>query len=227
MHFNLKKVVKIQLMFFSFIVITFMFCSLKERSNPLDPQYEGTQEDALPILIAKGWKLFEERDYVDAKIVFIIAGNKFQKTIETSLGLSWCHTLLSELDSAKIQYEWIVNQDAEQTDALAGLAIIQRDLPDYLQAIANAEKVLKRDPNYTFSHNNNINYVDLRLIIAECCVRLGTQYFSLAQEQIDILNPTNGLDINNPSSWIIQGINYDSYVAALIAFIEHFQINNA
>ena len=74
------------------------------------------------------------------------------------------------------------------------------------------------EPNFVFSYKQTIDSKDIRLGLAEAY--FFKQNYNLAQDQVDILDPNNGIDPNQSVFWTVDSIIYNTYPEALLALIE-------
>lgn len=150
--------------------------------------------------IDTAWELFEEGNYVAAIAEFHRVQPPDDGFIEVYNGLGWSFAFSGTLDSAAGYFEMAaLGSLITEADVPAGLSAVRKAQGDYAGAIAAAASALSKDPNWTFAHYSGTDYRDLHLILAQSYYALGPSSYPLAQEQVDILDPANGLDPQSPS----------------------------
>ena len=137
---------------------------------------------------------FESGDYDGALSKFREALRKDRSYGEAYNGEGWCRLKMDSLDVGLASFDDAILNGVESADPCAGKAVIYRDLEpvDFQAAIDWADSALAIDIEYRFSHDQSLDWKDLRLI-------LGHSYYGLseyveAKAQVDILNPYNTLD---------------------------------
>lgn len=170
-----------------------------------------------------GWAAFEANDIATARTHFTAAININFEYAEAVLGIGWVSTLEGNLRGAQTNLERAIYLGLDNFGANVGLAVVLRDRLDFTNSIVHARLVITSLPAYVFSHRTSVDWKDLRLIIAQCCYRLGGNYFSDAQAEVDILDPGNGLDPNDSGTWVVGGITYNTYGEALLKEIESLE----
>ncbi|MFC1530275.1 hypothetical protein ACFL6R_06130 [Gemmatimonadota bacterium] len=168
---------------------------------------------------SRGWAAFTAGEYTDAFQHFQIALNLDGNYAEAFHGRGWTHLIRDDLSNARVQLLTAISKGLTTVDVYAGLAILYRELPDLQTAIGHALTVVTGDPDWEFSHLTSIDYRDMHLLMAQCYFRQGEDWFDEAQGQVDILDPSNGLDPADTGTWIVGGITYGTYGAALMTAI--------
>ena len=145
-------------------------------------------------LAAQGWERFEGGDYDGALSKFREALSKNRSYGEAYNGEGWCRLKLDSLDVGLTSFDDAILNGVESADPCAGKAVIYRDLEpvDFQAAIDCADSALAIDIEYRFSHDESLDWKDLRLILGHCYYCLN-EYLE-AKAQVDILNPLNTLD---------------------------------
>jgi tetratricopeptide (TPR) repeat protein len=167
----------------------------------------------------EGWSSYILGDYGDARFHFAEALKLEQGLSEARLGLAWSEAHAGEYLAAVNDFNQVIDSGALVEDAFAGRAAAALEVPNDTLAVASAESTLSRNPNYFFGRRPEYNFYDLRLILAQAYFALSE--YSSAQEQVDVLDPGNGLDPGEPSTWIVNDVVYPTYEAALAIEIEY------
>ncbi len=192
-------------------------CSSEE--NGTGPGTTTAAED-----LAAGWSAFEAGNYTTARTNFQSAINKNDTLADAYSGLGWSQAMLGNLSLAATAFEDGLTEDSGLIDAAAGLAFVYRDhpspVPDLDQAIAHAQAVITANASWLFAHMTSVDVDDLRVVMAQSYFRKGEASFSNAQAQVDLLDPSNGLDPGNSATWIVGGTTYNAYAEALLMKIE-------
>jgi tetratricopeptide (TPR) repeat protein len=139
----------------------------------------------------EGWALYEGRDYTGALAKFDEAISEDPNYVDAYVGMGWSHGKLTQLADCISSFQTALAKDAQNEDALAGIALAYLADDKYDQAIASANQVLASNPNYSFAHGN-VTSRNLHIVLAESYYYKGD--FEDAQSEVDILNPGNGLD---------------------------------
>ncbi|MFC1628125.1 hypothetical protein ACFL3H_03295 [Gemmatimonadota bacterium] len=198
----------------------FAVSSVDESGN------ESEQSTPLPLVptsatwsTSLGWSSFTAGEYSAALGHFQTARSLLETHAEAFLGLGWSYLMLDNLSNARVEFQQAIVLGLQTKDADAGLAVINREIPNLPLAISHALTVLNNDPLWVFTHQSSIDYRDMRLLLAQCYFRQGEAWFDEAQTQVDILDPTNGLDPGDQGTWLVGGTAYTTYVSALMTLI--------
>ncbi len=174
--------------------------------------------------VARGWELFEAKNYQQALASFQQAISTGYKLPEAHLGAGWSNLMLENISNAitscnnALSQGWRRPQDAYCALCIAYLATLGT-ATEAQNAASYADSVLSIDPRYTFSHLTTINYLDVHLVRAEAYLYLGD--YAKVQQSLDVLHPPNGLNPADPATWVVNGRRYNTYLEALIAEIEY------
>jgi tetratricopeptide (TPR) repeat protein len=133
-----------------------------------------------------GWQYFADDEYDSAVAKFTEVMDHVTDSAEALLGRGWSYAFMPQLTSAINDLNLSLDFE-ESEDAHMGLAAIYRDIPDLTQAISNASDVISADSLYVFSKRTSIDYMDARLIMAQCYYRLGSSYFDEARTEVNYL----------------------------------------
>lgn len=155
----------------------------------------GGPSDTAPSLTAAGWTLFEQGEYE-------LAIDKFNRALglddgyaDAFNGLGWSHAKLDSLENALENFGMCVINDPDLTEGYAGCAPVYRDFDTepahFDSAVAFANAALTQEASFEFSHDEDFDWRDLRLIMAQSYYGLGE--FLLAKGQVDALGG-NSLD---------------------------------
>jgi tetratricopeptide (TPR) repeat protein len=166
----------------------------------------------------EGWGSYALGEYSEARGLFQDALGLDPDYPEAQLGLAWTEAQLGNYAASVSGHGAVVASGEYVTDAFAGRAAASLELPDFLTAIESADSALTRDPDYFFSRQPAYDYGDLRLILAQSHFALA--HYDSAQEQVDLIDPSNGLDPADPGSWAVGDTSYPTYEAALAVLIE-------
>jgi tetratricopeptide (TPR) repeat protein len=142
-----------------------------------------------------GWEAFDVGEYAEAVSYFQQSLDKSDGLQEARLGLGWGLTYTGEYSDAIATFDDLVSSGEYTTDAYAGQAAAAL-ATDPALAISSAEAALELDEDYEFEKQPSFDFQDLQLIIAEAHFALAQ--YAEAQAQVDILNPGNDLDPEDP-----------------------------
>jgi tetratricopeptide (TPR) repeat protein len=173
----------------------------------------GGPTDTAASLTAAGWTLFEQGE-------FGLSVDKFERALalnpnyaDAFNGLGWAYAKMDSLANSLENFGMCVTNDPDLTEGYAGCAPVYRDYDTepahFDSAVAVATTALTQESNFVFSHDEDFDWHDLRLIMAQSYYGLGE--FLLAKAQVDALGGTS-LD---PES--------DTFVEDLAAEIERLE----
>jgi len=155
----------------------------------------GGPADTAGSLTAAGWTLFEQGEYQ-------LAIDKFERALvldadyaDAFNGLGWSYANLDSLADALENFGMCITSDPDLTEGYAGCAPVYRDYDrepaHFDSAAAFATTALTQESNFEFSHDEDFDWRDLRLIMAQSYY--GLSEFLLAKAQVDALGG-NSLD---------------------------------
>ncbi len=174
--------------------------------------------------IANGWSQFRAGNYERADAYFLAALATDSTLAEAHSGLGWSRAFAGDLGAASENFTRALVFAPANTDALAGAAAVAHALGNRADAITNARAAVERDVAWSFEYRAGIDVEDLRLILAQALALEGPTRYSEAQTELDVLNPENGLDEGNASSWVVGSAVYASYGEALLAALEDVEV---
>ncbi len=176
---------------------------------------------------ARGWSEFQAGYFSQALSSFNAAIQQDSLYSAAYVGQGWTQLQLALTPNALAQALADFNQalalgqtsaDTRSGRAATLLGIGGASLPG---AVEDARASLRIAPAYTFQYRRSFDIHDLRLI--ESFALAGQGSFSAALAAADSIE-SSVIDENNPSSWIIQGIRYETFESAVLAFLE--QLSN-
>jgi tetratricopeptide (TPR) repeat protein len=132
------------------------------------------------------WAAFESGDYVAARASFHEALAITPGNTEAMNGLGWTLAHLDSLPAALAQLTICIAADPGLAEAQAGRAAVARDIPDFALAIASADAALAIAPRFQFIHEPDVDWQDLRLIIAQ--VAYATADYDRCLAEVDSLD---------------------------------------
>ena len=145
-----------------------------------------------------GWVMYEERNFLDAREWFGDAIKKDSLYDDSYNGMGWTMGHLRQADSSVHYFEKFLAIDTSFLnimDFYAGLSFAYNALGKNEEARTNCNIFFGKqnpilDPNWVFSHNKKINYLDVRLILAVSEFRLA--FFENCQESINKIYKDSG-----------------------------------
>ncbi len=171
-----------------------------------------------------GWTYFSEEDYINALTSFETALLGNSSYGEAYIGRGWCYIRLDNTEQAFSNLDTGLVLDNSVLVGYAGRALIHLSQQSYSQAIADAMVVIDADSVYQFSYDSSIDHILMRLVMAQAYY--ATQDYDQAQAQCDIIDPDNGLDPVLPATWSVDGVQYDTYIEALLPLIQYLVIQH-
>jgi tetratricopeptide (TPR) repeat protein len=119
-------------------------------------------------LIKQGWDKIDAGDFSDASGDFNAALGLDATAYEAYLGLGWAE--LRQSHGGLAENAFVIYVDSTSDDAYqgrGGLALAYLADGKFEDAVTTAEVVLSANPTWSFSHDGNINYLDLELVIVQ------------------------------------------------------------
>ena len=171
-------------------------------------------------LVLVSWQTYESGNYAEAIGYFEDMLELNPNYPDGYNGLGWCYgsNVIDSLETALENFNYANALNSNFADAVAGRGFVFLALKQYSKAVNDFNRIIQNYPNYVFLHNSTVTISDVRLGLAEASFY--RQNYQLAQEQLDLLAPQNGLDSNNSSTWVVDSINYTTYQEALLAWIQ-------
>ncbi len=171
-------------------------------------------------LVQAAWNAYEKGQYSQAIQYFnqVIAEHPFWA--DAYNGLGWCYAsgAIDSLDAAEKNFSDAIYHDPKLAEAYAGRGFVYLSQKRYNSAVADFQKCLELQPDFTFSHNSAVDSQDVHLGLAEAYFY--RQELDKAQQELDYLEPDNGLSPNDTATWVVDGTSYATYPAALLAWLE-------
>ncbi len=142
-----------------------------------------------------GWSQYGAGEYLDAYSSFSQAVDLAEDSSQVTAGLSgigWTATKDVNPASGSPAFEMALQFDSTFTEALGGYAFLLQTIEEWQQSNERASALLALDPTWIFEHENDIDYLDVRLLQAE-------NYYALANFQASLeaalaLNQVVGYD---------------------------------
>jgi len=143
-----------------------------------------------PDLVGAGWTAFESGDFDEAGTRFESAIARDPADNEAHNGLGWANLRRGLLDEAAANFDVALANGFSGADANAGRTIALRDLQpaDYQGSIDAAVAALAIDGAFVFVHDTNLDWMDLRLIMAQSYFALGE--YGNANAQVGLIGGT-------------------------------------
>jgi tetratricopeptide (TPR) repeat protein len=188
--------------------------------------------------VNQGWNFFENASYDSARARFESAIAIDPTYADAHNGLGWSVLYLGfppsnePIDEAITAFLQAITRGLFAADPQVGLAFAYQSEGEYSPAVQYAQSALNMEPTYSFRHRDTINYLDIRLVLAQSYFGQGEDYFPQAQAEVDILDPDNGLDPQDETTWAVDldrdgeievGETYSSYTEALMELIDLLQ----
>lgn len=194
-----------------------------EAGKVQSEEHQFTTQMSFSDLVQAAWEAYENGDFRTAISRFLEIIELHAYWADAYNGLGWCYASpqIDSLNKAQNYFDQALAKKPSLVPAYAGRGFVHLALNQYNKAIADFKKVLELDANFVFEHDASVNVQDVRLGLAEAFFY--RQQFSLAQEQVDILEPDNGLNPGDSSTWNVGGVQYPTYEAALLALIEYLK----
>jgi tetratricopeptide (TPR) repeat protein len=161
-----------------------------------------------PTLVELGWAAFRAGQFDTAESLFSQAITEDASNHEAHNGKGWALLRLDNLTNAIVSFDAALTNGFAGADPHVGKAILLRDLKpvNYAAAIAEANTALSIESDYTFAHDPELNWKDVRLILAQSYFATGE--YNEANSQVSLLGGT----VQDPAS--------DTFVEDLLAEIQ-------
>ena len=187
------------------MLVVFLMIGCSSNDTPAKPD-ENPSPD--PTLVELGWAAFQADQFDTAEQLFSQAIAEDATNYEAHNGKGWALLRLDNLTAAIVSFDAALNNGFTGADPHVGKAILLRDLRpvNYGAAIAAANTALSIESDYEFAHDPELNWMDVRLILAQCY--FATAQYDEANTQVGLLGGT----MQNPSS--------DTFVEDLLAEIQ-------
>jgi tetratricopeptide (TPR) repeat protein len=176
------------------VVILVVGCSADE-----DPGFDPGEDPAPdPTLVELGWAAFGADQFNTAEELFSQAIAEDATNHEAHNGKGWALLRLDGLATAIVSFDAALNNGFAGADPHVGKAILLRDLPpvNYAAAVAAANTALSIDSDFVFAHDEELDWKDVRLILAQCYYATGQ--YNEANNQVVLLGGTEQ-DPNSPT----------------------------
>jgi Tfp pilus assembly protein PilF len=119
-------------------------------------------------LTDQGCNKFEAGDFDGAVADFNAAIGLDTDYARAYLGLGWAKLRQSRAGLAEDAFlTYMAKSSTQANDVLAGLAFACDAESKPQEAIAYAEDLLAADPQWSFGHDSNVNYLDVALVLAD------------------------------------------------------------
>ena len=196
-----------------FIILIIVTLSLFSCEN------NGSEPEATAgELINTGWVKFEAGEYFSAVSDFNSAIAKDASALEAYSGIGWSQIRLDQIDDAETNYLTALNGNYAGKELLAGLAAISLATEEYTTAIGYAESILNIDPDWTFEHDNTIDFKDVWYIVAIAYFHEGD--FAEVELAIQNIDSTYSISENDSNTWVVGGDSYLTYQEAVAAYLQ-------
>jgi hypothetical protein len=190
-------------------------CSDRERIQPTNPV------DA-PGFTQRGWTSFTNGNLDDALSDFDQAIALDPNLGEAHVGQGWARlglatntadmlAAVSSFDQANTHGETGPDVDAGRSAARLGAGGTNLSGAD-----SGAQAALARNANFVFAHKTSFDRRDLFLI--EAFARAGQNSFSSALTAAEQIRDS-GIEQANPGSWVVGGVTFPTFEAAVLAFL--------
>ena len=170
-----------------------------------------------------GWVMYEERNFLEARDWFGDAIKKDTLYNDSYNGMGWTMGHLRQADSSVHYFEKFLTMDTSFSNILdfyAGLSFAYNALGKNEEARTNCNIFFGKqnpilDPDWEFSHNKKINYLDVRLILAVSEFRLA--FFENCQDSINKIYQAIGSStaVNEDYTTVTGRTNLATHLATL------------
>ncbi len=186
----------------------------------ISEELQFTTTRTLAELVPYAWSLYASGQTSEAIAIFLdITSRQTSAFISDAYnGLGWSYAAIDSMQKSLHYFDLAVAARTLFTEAHAGRGFVKLALKDYTGTIDDLTKVLSEQADFVFSHDSNIDFRDISVALAEAY--FFRQNLEQAQAFVNRMAPENGLDANDPDTWIVDDVLYNSYTTALLIWIE-------
>ncbi|MBD3373402.1 hypothetical protein GF406_00065 [candidate division KSB1 bacterium] len=183
-------------------------------------ELQFTTTRTLAEMVPFAWSLYESGQTAEAIAIFLdITSRQTSAFLSDAYnGLGWSYAAQDSMQKSIHYFDLAVSARTLFTEAHAGRGFVRLALKDYSGAIDDLTNVLSEQADFVFSHDSSIDFRDVSVALAEAY--FFRQNLEQAQMFINRIAPDNGLDANDPTSWVVDDIQYNDYTTALLIWIE-------
>ena len=183
-------------------------------------ELQFTTTRTLAEMVPFAWSLYESGKTDDAIAIFLdITSRQTSAFLSDAYnGLGWSYAAQDSMQESIHYFDLAVSARTLFTEAHAGRGFVRLALKDYPGAIDDLTKVLSEQADFVFSHDSSIDFRDVSVALAEAY--FFRQNLEQAQMYVNRIAPDNGLDADDPDSWVVDDIQYHDYTTALLIWIE-------
>ncbi len=147
-------------------------------------------------LLERGWDRFENMDYTAALSDFQAVMQQDPNLSDGWNGAGWSTGRLNgRLGESENYFAGCLQRDTTRYDALGGWAFVAYQSNDYISALNKADSLLHRRSGWRFLHQPDIDYHDVRLMMAAAYYNL-EEYANSLNVVVLYLNPSFEADTN-------------------------------
>jgi tetratricopeptide (TPR) repeat protein len=190
-------------------------------SSELSEFMTGENEESIT---QNGWIWFAQNEMDSATFYFNQALSQNDEYGWAFIGLGWVQLRQGELLEALSNFNTGLTFDPTILDGRVGRAGINLSFNAYDNVISDGNYVLNTDGNYVFEYDETVDYRDVHIFLAQAYYAKGD--FESVQAHCNILDPNNGLDPAMPSSWVVNGVTYGTYLEALLGLIQYLVLQH-
>ena len=172
----------------SIIIVTAFAFSI--GCGPTDTETPPDENTMPPLFVLQGWERFQSGDFNDAASLFIQALAVDPQDHRAHNGLGWSLLKLGNLQNAVASFDAAIDNGFTGADPHVGKVVIFRDRRpiDYLATIDEANVALAIDSEYAFAYDTDLDWRDVRLILAQAYFAIGS--YVEANAQVSVLGGT-------------------------------------
>ena len=207
------------------LILSLLFFGCPSEESPPPPPDAPVLPDGY---VDDVWNQFGVQLYSEALDNFNYALDVEPDNLSAKMGKAWCLLILddSEEGSSFGQIESLfeegVNDSIWSTSSYSGLAILKFVQEEFNSSIIYADSVLAKDPQFVFQFDSEIDFRDILLVKAQAQF-FTQQYVESASSLEDITDHV--LEPDHEGSWVVEDVQYESFVDALVAVINEASID--
>lgn len=191
------------------ILLIILGCGGYPTGYTPEPEYDITE------IVTSGWTDFTSDSLEQAIVHFNKAIKLDTGNVAAHVGKGW--SLLMQTESSKDSSLFFLQKGIEDSvwnlDASCGFAVAKFILSEFQDALSSINTVLTEAPAYYFQYKTSINWQDLLVIQAQ--IQYLNRDYIEALASVEKLTREFNLDPDASATWVVEGIEYLTFEAAL------------
>ncbi|HUL44619.1 MAG TPA: hypothetical protein VLY03_09700 [Bacteroidota bacterium] len=154
----------------------------------------SAQPETATQLVGDGWQAYANQQYQTALSKFTAAIGLDGNMVDAFNGAGWASAKLGQLANAATQFGRGNVRDTNNTDILAGLALVDNANKNYSVSATDAQSLLLKNSHWFFERDTGVDYNDIRVVLEEDYFAVGS--FDLSLAIVRQVNPSFSADVS-------------------------------